>query len=327
VALKAPLVSILIPAYNAERWLLASVESALAQTWRSVELLIVDDGSQDGTLPLARRLASENVKVLTQRNAGAGAARNRALRDAQGEYIQYLDADDILEPRKIEAQIHRLADAPPQTVATGAWQRFFGTSPGQSAPGPTPDWRDYAVAHEWLIDEFTGAGTFPPVAWLLPRRVAQAAGPWNEALSLDDDTEYHTRVVACSERIVFCRDSKSFYRSGHGSLSGRSDPSALKSAYHARQLCAQHLLAIEDSPRTRHACACLWQSFVFKAYPASSDLIRSAEAEIRALGGGSLRPEGGPVFRALRDSMGWRAAVQIRRLYSGVTSLTRRGVS
>lgn len=327
MALNEPLVSILIPAYNAERWLLASVESALAQTWRSVELLIVDDGSQDGTLMLARRLASEQVKVLTQTNAGAGAARNTALRHAQGDYIQYLDADDILDRGKIEAQIRRLEDAPPRTVATGAWQRFYGPRPDQSATGPTPDWHDYAVAHEWLIDEFTGAGTFPAMAWLLPRRLAHAAGPWNEALSLEDDTEYHTRVVGCSERIVFCRDSLSFYRSGHGSLSGRLDPLALKSAYHARQLCTRHLLAIEDSPRTRHACACLWQSFVFKAYPVSNDLVQSAEAQVRALGGGSLRAEGGPLFRALRDSMGWRAAVRIRRLYSRVRYLTRREVS
>ena len=176
--------------------------------------------------------------MLSQPNGGPGAARNTALRHAQGAYIQYLDADDVLGPRKIEVQLHRLANSTPRTVATGSWRRFFGETPDQAAPGPTPDWRDYPVPHEWLVDEFTGAGTFPPLAWLLPRRVVETAGPWNEALSLDDDTEYHTRIVGCSDAIVFCGDSQSYYRSGRESLSGRLDSAALRSAHHARQLYA-----------------------------------------------------------------------------------------
>ena len=108
------LVSILIPAYNAERWLGATIESALAQTWPAKEIIVVDDGSTDRTLAVARGFGDRGVQVITQANRGAAAARNTALRAARGAWIQFLDADDLLNPRKIEQpelreslQVHR----------------------------------------------------------------------------------------------------------------------------------------------------------------------------------------------------------------------------
>src|SRR5262245_15362018 len=91
-----PLVSVLIPAYNAESWIADTIQSALAQTWPCKEVVVVDDGSTDGTLAVARRFASKNVLVVTQENQGAAAARNRAFSLCQGDYVQWLDADDLL---------------------------------------------------------------------------------------------------------------------------------------------------------------------------------------------------------------------------------------
>src|SRR5215469_7612250 len=97
-----PLVSILIPAYNAEKWLVYALQSALAQTWQRKEIIIVDDGSRDGTGELARRFASKEVLVVSTDNQGLSAAVNHAYRLCQGDYIQELDADDLLAPVKIE---------------------------------------------------------------------------------------------------------------------------------------------------------------------------------------------------------------------------------
>src|SRR3990170_4942215 len=90
-----PLVSVLIPAYNSERWIAETLSSAVAQTWPNKEV-IVDDGSKDRTLEIARTFSSRGVKVVMQANTGAPGARNHALRLAQGDYIQWLDADDVL---------------------------------------------------------------------------------------------------------------------------------------------------------------------------------------------------------------------------------------
>ena len=99
------LVSILIPAYNAERWIASTIESAIAQTWPHKEIILVDDGSTDGTLAVARQFESQGVRVVTQSNQGAAAARNKAFSLSRGDYIQWLDADDLLSTDKIAHQM------------------------------------------------------------------------------------------------------------------------------------------------------------------------------------------------------------------------------
>jgi glycosyltransferase involved in cell wall biosynthesis len=96
-----PLVSILIPAYNAEPWIAETIGSALAQTWSNKEIIVVDDGSSDQTLRIAKLFAGKTVSVVTQVNQGAAAARNRAYSLCQGDYIQWLDADDLLDRDKV----------------------------------------------------------------------------------------------------------------------------------------------------------------------------------------------------------------------------------
>jgi glycosyltransferase involved in cell wall biosynthesis len=102
------LVSILIPAHNAENWIADTIRSAITQTWVRKEIIVVDDGSSDRTADVARRFASKEVVVISKKNQGAAAARNHALQFCQGDYIQWLDADDILAPDKIERQLTAL---------------------------------------------------------------------------------------------------------------------------------------------------------------------------------------------------------------------------
>src|SRR5436309_1610049 len=115
------LVSILIPAYNAARWVAESIESALAQDWPRTEIILVDDGSRDGTLAVARSFESKLVKVVTQENRGAAAARNRASSLAQGDYIQWLDADDLLASDKISRQLNDAESRNPLFLLSSAF--------------------------------------------------------------------------------------------------------------------------------------------------------------------------------------------------------------
>ena len=95
------LVSILIPAFNAQESIAETLQSAIAQTWPRKEIIVVDDGSTDATLAIARQFESDSVRVVTQKNQGAAAARNMAFSLSHGDYIQWLDADDLLAPDKI----------------------------------------------------------------------------------------------------------------------------------------------------------------------------------------------------------------------------------
>src|ERR1039457_1669638 len=103
-----PLVSIVIPAYNAERTVAEAIQSAIAQTWPRKEIIVVDDGSTDRTAEVARRFASKGITIVSTENRGLSAGLNRAYEHSQGDYIQYLDADDLLAPDKIERQLAEL---------------------------------------------------------------------------------------------------------------------------------------------------------------------------------------------------------------------------
>jgi glycosyltransferase involved in cell wall biosynthesis len=105
-----PLVSILIPAYNAETWIADTIKSAIGQSWPRKEIIIVDDGSTDQTLAIARQFASKEVVVVSQNNQGAAATRNHALSVSQGDFIQWLDADDLLSPNKVTKQLEALGE-------------------------------------------------------------------------------------------------------------------------------------------------------------------------------------------------------------------------
>lgn len=308
-------VSILIPCYNAAPWLAATLDSALAQTCPDKEIIVVDDGSTDGSLQLARTYERKGVRVVAQANAGASAARNHALRIAGGAYIQFLDADDLLSPGKIAAQLVLLASRPLYTVATCAWGRFTADPAGARFVDDAV-FRDFSAVDFLVLAGESGA-MMHPSAWLVPRSVVEMAGPWDEALSLNDDGEYFARVALASAGIAFCADSaaRSYYRCGlAGSLSRQRSLRARQSQFRSVELITTHLRAAEDSARVRRACAGYWRRFVHDFYPSPADLVARAEAEVVRLGETVGRPAMGPRSAALAAVLGWRTLWRLRHL-------------
>ena len=115
-----PLVSILIAAYNAEATIAYTLKSVAAQTWQNLETVVVNDGSKDRTAEIARRF--KGVTVVTTENRGLSGAQNEAYRNCHGDYIQYLDADDILVPDKIERQLGALREGDsPRLLLSSPW--------------------------------------------------------------------------------------------------------------------------------------------------------------------------------------------------------------
>lgn len=306
-----PLVSVLIPCYNATAWLEATLASVRVQTWRSYEIILVDDGSTDGSAELAARLAGPDLKIVRQPNAGQCAAFNHALRLAQGDYFEYLDADDLLAPEKISVQMRRLAALPEGWVAAGEWARFYRSS-ADAVFQSEPVWRDLAPV-DWLVTSWSGGGMMHGSAWLVPRSVAEAAGPWNERLSLINDFDYFTRVLLNSQGVAFCPGARTLYRSSLGnSLSQSTSRPAWESAFLSTTLGTNTLLARENSPRTRQASAINLQRFAYSAYPFAPDLVARAEQRIGELGGCDLAFGGGPVFQWLRRMCGWKFARRVQ---------------
>ena len=307
------LVSILIPVYNAEAFVAEAIQSALNQTWPAKEFVVVDDGSSDQSREILKGFESAGIKLIEQENRGASAARNRAFTQAQGDYVQYLDADDLLAPDKIAIQMQRLSLEPPTCVASGAWGRFYDL-PEKTVFTPEPVWQD-SKAIEWLIASWSGAGMMPGHAWLTPRSVADKAGFWDETLGANDDGEYFTRVLLNSSGVAFCEDARVYYRSGLAqSLSRGTERGTHKSVYRSLELCTAQVLAKENSSRARRACATQFQRFIYDVYPESPDLVRQAEEKVGELGGSDLKPGGGSWFQLTSKTLGWKSAKRIQAL-------------
>lgn len=315
--MSAPLVSILIPCHNAEAWLASTMESALAQTHRNIEVIVVDDGSTDASAAIAEGFTGRGVRLVRQSRRGAASARNCALQHANGDYFQFLDADDLLHPEKIALQVTRLGSEPSGRVASGAWGSFFD-SPAEAIFQAEPVWRD-SLPIDWLVLSWAGGGMMHPAAWLTPRTVARSAGPWNEALSLDDDGEYFCRVLLASSGVCFCGDARTYYRRRvTGSVSQGKSREDWKSSHQVCCLVQAETLARENSPRVRHACALSHLRFAFRAWPYARDLARASLAEARKLDPLARMPRSGPRFDSIASVIGWRAT---RTLQHGISRL------
>ncbi len=198
------LVSVIIPVYNSEKYLEAAICSILNQTYKNIELIIVDDGSADNSLAVSKRFEGERVKVFHQQNKGASAARNKGLAEANGVYIQFLDADDLISPDKIEAQVN-LLQAKPEYICTCP-TAYFNDDDDFLSKKPEDHWikngSDDPV--DFLIKLYGGdligpqyGGMIALHSWLCPRIILDTAGKWNEELNA---SQRNQRLIFCSHK-------------------------------------------------------------------------------------------------------------------------------
>jgi glycosyltransferase involved in cell wall biosynthesis len=302
-----------MPAYNAEDYVAAALDSVLGQTWSNLEIIVVNDGSTDGTAGVLDRYSDEaRVTVIHQGNQGAATARNRAYEESSGELIKFFDGDDLLSPEFVERQVKHL-DGSTTHVASAEWARFYD-DPSEATFELEPVWQDMDPVN-WLVTAWQDARPMmQPALWLIPRPLLKRAGLWNEDLSLIDDFEFGARLLAHSEGVRFTSGARLYYRSGLDSnLSGQDSREHVESAFQSLLDGTQHLLDREDSPRTRRAAANMLQDFIYGYYPNHSDLRAKMRARIEELGGSDLEPKGPPGFEMLRPIVGWKLARRVER--------------
>ena len=156
-------------------------------------------------------------------------------------------------------------------------------------------------------------GMMLPAMWLISRNIAEAAGPWDELLSLADDAEYFTRVLLESNRVLFCEGARCYYRSGiEGSLSSKKSHVAFESRWRVIELCEKRILDREDSERIRTLFAVQWQIYAHTVYPYYPKLANSALQRAKKLHPLEVRPAGGPVFSVVSGLVGWKFARRLQ---------------
>lgn len=177
----APAISVIIPLYNKEREIGGTLRSVLAQSLPPAEIIVVDDGSTDGSKEVVGSIASPLIRLITQPNAGVSAARNRAIAEAQGEYIALLDADDEWEPGFLAQIAALIAEFPDCGLYATAFNirsdRGLFPAPTPTQRGVVPDFfRD--SAHRYIAI---------PSASVIPRRVFDRVGGFPDGMKIAED--------------------------------------------------------------------------------------------------------------------------------------------
>ncbi len=304
-----PLVSILIPAYNSEEWIGDTIRSAIAQTWERKEVIVVDDGSRDRTAEVARRFASKEVIVVSTENQGAAAARNHALQLSQGDYIQWLDADDLLAPDKIERQLAAVGEVEGKRILLSSPWAFFNYRTNCARFVPTSLCQDLSPV-EWLLRKMGENLHMQTATWLTSRELTEAAGPWDTRLAVDDDGEYFCRVLLASEGTRFVPEARVLYRVtssnrlSHIGMSDRKKDAMLLSM----TLHIQSLRSLEESERVRKACMNYMQTWLDNFYPERPDIVAELQGLASQLQGHLRPPRLRWKYAWMKPIFGWKTA-------------------
>jgi glycosyltransferase involved in cell wall biosynthesis len=206
------IISVIIPVYNGEKTIFKTIESVLNQTFTNFELIVIDDGSQDSTLKVIDEISDPRMKVFSYPNAGVSASRNRGLAKATGEFISFLDADDLWTPDKLEAQFKALEENPQAAVAY-SWSDWIDESGQFLRPGGHITVNGNAYT-KLLLRDFVESGSNP----LIRRRALAKVGGFDESLVHGEDWDLWLRLAACYE-FVTVPSSQILYRISPGSAS------------------------------------------------------------------------------------------------------------
>jgi glycosyltransferase involved in cell wall biosynthesis len=314
-----PLASVIIPCFNAEKFIAQTINSVLQQTYHNIEILIIDDHSTDHSYAIAQNFAKEHpqiVKVLKNEFKGACAARNMGFQHSKGAYIQYLDTDDLLSPHKIEMQVSSLKDYPNSLAVCETWN--FTNNINNATNTDASFLFSTRHASDFFINLWGGTKKEPTMvqtsAWLTPRTLIEKNGTWNINLSKDQDGEFFARCGLNSKGIVYVPNIKNYYRkhiSGNN-IASQKKRQHIESNLLATQLKEQYLFGKNQSIKAKLAIATQYKHVAIEAWPNYKDLTKEALLKCKQLGGSPYNPVlGGKIIEFSKKVFGWKAAKTI----------------
>lgn len=307
------LVSIIIPTYNSLSFLEESLFSAINQTYLAKEIIVIDDGSNDGTSEYFSSLKIKNLFYYKIENKGACHARNFGFNKSKGKYIQFLDADDVLSPGKISEQV-QILDENPDYIAVCRTFHFNG----DINDGTNSDINflfSTEFPHEFLLNLYGGNGVetnmISPNAWLTPRNLIQNAGPWNENLIKDQDGEFFCRVVMASRGVLFEPNGINYYRrlnNGRNISSGNSKEH-FKSQLIALTSKKEQLSTFSNDSAYKNAFAIQYKLIAIDSYPKYKDISKKALQLSQRISKTEYLPIlGGKSIEFIKKYFGWKMA-------------------
>lgn len=193
-------VSVVMPAYNAERFLAEAIDSVLVQTWHDFEFIILDDGSKDHTLEIAAGYARHDSRIRVESHANMGAAptANKGLALSANEWVVIMHADDVMMPTRIERQLAFVV-AHPEVAAASSWVKHINASGEIIAKGESPLTTHEAVQQLYSANELVGM-THP--ATILCKKAVQAVGGYRRQFRVTEDVDLWNRLLEHGYKIL-----------------------------------------------------------------------------------------------------------------------------
>ena len=280
------IVSICMPAYNAESYIEVAIQSIIQQDFDNWELIIVNDGSTDSTFDiLSNYKFYPNIKIFSQENQGQSAAANRAFHESTGDYIKFFDADDVLSLNHLRIQVDAIGENE-NFIAASVIYRFYENDLTKTVKCGR---QDFSVKNpnDWLLDnDGAGLSMMQCGMFLIPRNLIVKSGPWNSEINLINDFEFFPRLFHFAEKIIDTPKAIVYYRSGLGnSLSNSAGKKKLQSAFKALESTTKILLSNESTERCRKVLAVFWRIWAYQFYSDTKDLYLLSEKYIAQLGG------------------------------------------
>lgn len=241
-----PKIVIIIPVYNKEKFIAETLTSVLNQNFQDWECLLVDDGSTDSSAKICSEFEIKDsrfkfVKRSAQRTKGASTCRNIGLEQSSSNFVQFLDADDVLSPNKLKDQVALIEQDDKIDLITCKWGRMGNGI--EEIYENFPSYNDFDHIPDFLNSLVSGSrGYFPLHAYLIKRKIIECAGPWNECLSMNDDGEFMMRVIANSRRVKFSPTAKVWYRlADENNLSRSANKIAVNKAIYGMKITDAYL--------------------------------------------------------------------------------------
>jgi glycosyltransferase involved in cell wall biosynthesis len=306
-----PLISICIPAYNCELFIKDTISCLKEQSYTNLELIIVDDGSTDTTRTIIEHIKDDRIIFIRTSHSGAAHARNIAYEHSSGSYVIFFDADDYVESDFVSRQ-YRMTGGNLDVVVLSAHGRFYNNDLKTFKLEPTPD--KEMTLKEWVKCYWYHCNPMtPPGRIIIPKKLIDDAGLWNENLNLNDDLEFYTRIFSKSKKLIFNPDAIFYYRSGIKGLSGEKNSRAYESLYQSTILSIDSVLSkYPNESMVTKSCANLLQSLIYEIYPREKHLIALAESKINELDVPDFKFPAGGTTRILLYLFGWKTTKIIK---------------
>lgn len=310
-----PLISIIIPVYNSEKYIQGTIYSCINQSYANLEIIIVNDGSTDSSEKIIKKFDDTRIKYYKTPNKGPCHARNFGIKKATGELFQFLDADDILENKKLEVQVGFYRSKGEEYVYSGI-MGFIIKGQKKFEKGFNFYYKNLGV-QEYFRAMFGNYGKYYTTGmWLIPRKLVEKTHGWDEKVLINNDGEYFSRIILHSKGIIYCPGAIFYYR--------RDVPMSVSKRFNSRKIYVSWLYSYTcyvkyfqlnfDKKSAEELGREALSVYYCNSYPNYPDLLQECKQQIRLLGYNSPVAYGGKIFKLTSALIGTENALKIRVL-------------